>query len=314
MTDYVIRPFETMEQCHECVALQEETWGQGFSERVAPAILKVGRILGGVSSGAYDADGHLVGFVFGLTGVRNGEVVHWSDMLAVRPEARDSGLGRRLKAYQRDEVMALGIDRMYWTFDPLQSRNAHLNITRLGAVVREYRVDMYGQTDSPLHRGIGTDRFVPLWHLPTERVAGRLTDDPSHAFDPSSIDDASTGVALAAISTDGGSHPRPGPVDCTLGNEWVRVEIPSDVGALMDDDLGLAQAGPGPRSYGHPWFPLGRTRPNEPRARPQTKGQDLGDQTRTRLEARPRSQDLGPGPGTRPWDTSCPPQDFGAWT
>lgn len=242
MTDYVIRPFETMEQCHECVALQEDTWGHGFSERVAPAILKVGRMLGGVSSGAYAADGRLVGFVFGLTGLRDGEVVHWSDMLAVRPEVRDAGLGRRMKAYQRDEVMALGVEHMYWTFDPLQSRNAHLNITRLGAVVREYRVDMYGQTDSPLHRGIGTDRFVALWRLSSDRVAGRLLDDPAYMFQPSSVDESSVGVALAASLSPMSSHPIPGLVDLDLGSDWLSVEIPSDVGTLMDEDLDLAQA------------------------------------------------------------------------
>lgn len=241
MTEYVIRPFETMEQFRECVALQEATWGHGFSERVSPAILKIGQILGGVSSGAYDADNRLVAFVFGLTGLRDGEVVHWSDMLAVRPEVRDGGLGRRLKAYQRDQVLALGIEKMFWTFDPLQSRNAHLNITRLGAVVREYRVDMYGQTDSPLHRGIGTDRFVPLWQLSTERVEGRIADDPAHEFNPSAIDRTSVGVALAASDArDGHAHPEA--VDLTLGDAWVSVAIPADISTLMAQDLELAQA------------------------------------------------------------------------
>ena len=242
MSNYDIRPFETADHYHECVALQEETWGSGFSERVAPAILKVGGILGGVSAGAYDADDRLVGFVFGLTGVRDGEVVHWSDMLAVRPEARDSGLGRQLKSYQRDEVMALGIEKMYWTFDPLQSRNAHLNITRLGAVIREYRVDMYGQTDSPLHRGIGTDRFVPVWELSTERVSGRLKDDPSFAFDPTTIRGKTIRIALEAILAPGKPYPHPGQVDATLESDWIRIDIPSDVDALMAGDLQLAQA------------------------------------------------------------------------
>lgn len=241
MSPYDIRPFETMEECHECVALQEETWGKGFSERVSPAILKVGAILGGVSAGAYDADGRLVGFVFGLTGLRDGDVVHWSDMLAVRPEARDTGLGRRLKAYQREVVTSLGVQRMYWTFDPLQSRNAHLNITRLGAVVREYRIDMYGETDSPLHRGIGTDRFVALWQLPTARVEGRLSDDPEHRFDPREIDAGGVDDCLVA-DTRSGVHPRPGAPRLVAGNPWVRVEIPSMLGPIMDDDPDLARA------------------------------------------------------------------------
>ena len=241
MTEYVIRPFQTMEQFRECVALQEDTWGHGFSERVSPAILKIGQVLGGVSSGAYDVDDRLVAFVFGLTGLRDGEVVHWSDMLAVRPEVRDGGLGRRLKAYQRDQVLALGIQKMFWTFDPLQSRNAHLNVTRLGAVVREYRVDMYGQTDSPLHRGIGTDRFVPLWQLSAQRVEGRVADDPAHAFDPSAIDRKSVGVALGASDArDDRSHPEA--VDLTLGEDWVSVAIPADISRLMAEDLELAQA------------------------------------------------------------------------
>lgn len=240
VSDYVIRPFTSMEECHECVALQEDTWGRGFSERVAPAILKVGQILGGVSSGAWDAEGRLVGFVFGLTGLRDGEVVHWSDMLAVRPEIRDTGLGRRLKAYQRDVVMALGIEKMFWTFDPLQSRNAHLNVTRLGAVIREYRVDMYGETDSPLHRGIGTDRFIPLWQLRTERVAGRLVDDPAQAFDPSSLRPDSIGVALDATSRSD-SLPLPVRLNLELDDDWISVGVPADVGGVMDLDLGLAQ-------------------------------------------------------------------------
>ena len=67
-TEYTIRAFETIEEYHECVELQEDTWGRGFSERVSPAILKVSQILGGVSAGAYDADGTLIGFVFGRVG------------------------------------------------------------------------------------------------------------------------------------------------------------------------------------------------------------------------------------------------------
>ena len=111
----------------------------------------------------------MAGFVFGMTGLQAGEVIHWSDMLAVRPGLQDTGLGARLKAYQRDTLLAMGITRVHWTFDPLESKNAHLNLNKLGAVAGEYVQDMYGQTDSPLHRGIGTDRFFPTWTLDSER-------------------------------------------------------------------------------------------------------------------------------------------------
>jgi predicted GNAT superfamily acetyltransferase len=259
--DYTIRPFDTIEEYRECVDLQEDTWGHGFSERVAPAILKVAQILGGVSAGAYDAEGRLVGFVFGMTGLRDGELVHWSDMLAVRPEARDSGLGRRLKAYQREQVMARGVAKMFWTFDPLQARNAHLNFNRLGIVVREYAEDMYGQTDSHLHRGIGTDRFIALWLLDNERVrnlmadmAGGLaaTDERDRAEiierDRAEIDEREgqpgdrkpPAVALAGRLAAG--HPRPTTPDLSHTDERITVKIPSDLGALMQDDPELALA------------------------------------------------------------------------
>jgi predicted GNAT superfamily acetyltransferase len=243
--DYTIRPFETIEEYRECVDLQEDTWGHGFSERVAPAILKVAQILGGVSAGAYDAESRLVGFVFGMTGLRDGELVHWSDMLAVRPEARDSGLGRRLKAYQREQVMARGVAKMFWTFDPLQARNAHLNFNRLGIVVREYVEDMYGQTDSHLHRGIGTDRFIALWLLGSERVRNLMADvtggpAATDVGDREPGDRKAPAVALAGRLA--ARHPRPTTPDLSHTNERIAVRIPSDLGALMEDDPELALA------------------------------------------------------------------------
>ena len=175
-SDFTIRPFASVEDFKECVRLQEEIWGEGFSERVAAAVLKVSQRLGGIASGAYDREGGLAGFVFGMTGVQAGQIVHWSDMLAVRPELQDTGLGTVLKAYQRDELLSRGITRMLWTFDPLEAKNAHLNLNKLGAVAAEYVQDMYGGTDSPLHRGIGTDRFVPTWAMDSPRVIERLVE------------------------------------------------------------------------------------------------------------------------------------------
>lgn len=234
MTDaYTIRPFSSIEDYRACVDLQEETWGEGFSERVSSAILQVGQILGGVSAGAYDDAGRLVGFVFGLTGIRDGRPVHWSDMLAVRPGMRDSGLGQRLKEYQREELLARNIDTMYWTFDPLQSRNAHLNLTKLGALVREYRVNMYGESDSPLHRGVGTDRFVPVWLMDSERVRRRLAGEAPEEHGESPF-------ALTGRAGVEGTHPQPGLPELDLGNDTLRVAIPYDVGSLMADDMELA--------------------------------------------------------------------------
>lgn len=238
MTDYEIRPFRTIEELKECVRLQEETWGAGFSERVPPAILKVSQILGGIASGAYAADGALAGFVFGMTGIRDGELVHWSDMLAVRPEARDSGLGTRLKAYQRDEMLQRGVRKMYWTFDPLQSRNAYLNFAKLGIVVREYAKDMYGDTDSPLHRGIGTDRLIALWLMDHDRVARRLRGEERG---PAAERAPESRVALAEADP-AGDLALPGEPVLGLDAPRVRVAIPADVSAVMERSMEVALA------------------------------------------------------------------------
>ena len=234
--EYTIRPFSSIDDFRECVALQEETWGTGFSERVPLAILKVSQILGGVSAGAYAADGHLVGFVFGMTGLRGGELAHWSDMLAVRAEARDSGLGTKLKAYQRERVMEAGVRRMYWTFDPLQARNAYLNFSKLGIVVREYAQDMYGQTDSPLHRGIGTDRMIPLWILNSDRVSARLSG--MERFEAPDAD----ALPRALASTGGEGDPVPSDPVLDIDADRMLVAIPSDLASVMDRSVELALA------------------------------------------------------------------------
>src|SRR5690554_3674198 len=148
--EVVVRRPATLEEFRACVELQRETWGAGFDECVPAAILKVSQRVGGVTAGAFDGEGRLLGFVFGLTGLERGRPVHWSHMLAVRPEWRDVGLGRRLKAYQREAVRGLGVDTILWTFDPLVARNAHLNLNRLGVQVVEYVPDMYGATGSAL--------------------------------------------------------------------------------------------------------------------------------------------------------------------
>jgi predicted GNAT superfamily acetyltransferase len=152
-----------------CVQLQDEIWGPGFTEVVPPAILMVTQKMGGVCAGAFGGDGRLLGFVYGLTGVRHGDIAHWSDMLAVRPEARGMRVGERLKQYQRVQCLAVGARTMYWTFDPLVARNAHLNLMRLGARAAEYAVNLYGSdTGSPLHGALETDRWIAAWDLTVE--------------------------------------------------------------------------------------------------------------------------------------------------
>jgi len=173
-----IRDLSSLSDYADCVTLQDETWGAGFSERVPTAILRVSQLIGGVAAGAFDDTRRMVGFVFGMTGLRNGELVHWSDMLAVREGLRGQGIGGQLKQYQRDKVLALGVKSMLWTFDPLQAGNAHFNINHLGALPIEYVKDMYGNTGSALHGTMPTDRFIVRWQLDPPSVPPGANTDP----------------------------------------------------------------------------------------------------------------------------------------
>ena len=236
MARWSVRPFRTHQDYEACIALQEATWGTGFSERVPMALMIVSQRLGGVAAGAFDEEGSLAGFIFGLSGIENGTPVHWSDMLAVRADCRGKGLGIRLKRYQRDAVLKTGIRRMYWTFDPLESRNAYINLTRLGIVAREYVENMYGRTDSPLHRGIGTDRFVALWQLDVPRVERRLAAQES----PPAIEDLAD-VPRALDRAPGSSSVWPEPeIRETPRANQVLAAIPSDIQALKSASPELA--------------------------------------------------------------------------
>lgn len=232
---YEIRRLRTHEELRLCVALQRETWGRNFGEVVPPALLRASQRVGGIAAGAFAPDGTLAGFVFGLTGLEDGRPAHWSDMLAVRPELRDRGLGMRLKRYQRDELLRLGVERVYWTFDPLESRNAYLNFARLGITAREYHRDLYGETDSPLHQGIGTDRLVAQWEIAGDRVALRLAGE---APPPRAGEVADAPLANAT---------RPGPAgpeclepDLTLDAARIRIAVPADIQGLKAGAPGLA--------------------------------------------------------------------------
>jgi predicted GNAT superfamily acetyltransferase len=170
--DIVIRQLESLPELHACVALQRAVWGAQSAEIVPVSLLKTLNRTGGVVAGAF-LRRELVGIVVGFTGWHDGAPIHWSDILAVLPELRDRHIGERLKWFQRERLLAAGVRCVQWTFEPLESRNAHLNLVRLGATAAEYAPDFYGQTDSPLHAGIGTDRLVADWRIASDRVAER---------------------------------------------------------------------------------------------------------------------------------------------
>lgn len=169
-----IRPLYAIPELREVIALEQEIWGSSVPEDAVGiplfvATLKRGAILLGAFAG-----GRLVGFVFSFPGLKNGRPMQWSHMLGVRPECRGSGIGRELKLEQRRACLAMGIDLMEWTFDPLVAVNARLNFRRLGVVVEDYAVNVYGDSPSPLHKGAPTDRFIAQWRMRSPRVEAVL--------------------------------------------------------------------------------------------------------------------------------------------
>jgi chorismate synthase len=231
-----IRGLRTSDELRACVDLQRATWGDRFADVVPASILKVSQRIGGVAAGAFDREGRLLGFVFGLTGIEAGRIVHWSDMLAVRKEARDLGIGRMLKEYQREAVRALGGAVIYWTYDPLVARNAHLNFNRLGICVVEYVDDMYGNSTSELHRGLGTDRFVVAWPVARDESEANAMTSRNLASEKS---DAVRSAPLLNSDLADGTVPDLSALE-KARPLYARVAIPRDIFAVQSESLAAA--------------------------------------------------------------------------
>jgi predicted GNAT superfamily acetyltransferase len=170
-----IRKCESIAEFRACVALQKEVWNFDDVDLVPLRIFVVGHKIGGQIIGAFGGQNDdLVGFAFSIPGARGGNSYLHSHMLAVRESWRNHGLGRRLKLAQREDAIQRGFELIEWTFDPLEIKNAHLNLVRLGAVARRYSVNHYGDSSSPLQGGLPTDRLVAEWWLKSKRVVDLL--------------------------------------------------------------------------------------------------------------------------------------------
>jgi predicted GNAT superfamily acetyltransferase len=191
-----IRACEGFEELEACVQLQIETWGYDESDVIPRKAFLVAQKIGGQVIGAFDSEisgnskaggpESLVGFAFSLPGVKNAngkpQAYLHSHMLAVKEWYRNRGLGAQLKREQRLEALSRGIRHMEWTFDPLEIKNAFLNIHRLGAIVCGYRVNFYGVSSSRLQGGLPTDRLLAEWQLDSSRVKAILKGRPAAAY------------------------------------------------------------------------------------------------------------------------------------
>jgi predicted GNAT superfamily acetyltransferase len=164
-----IRKCHQLDEVRACVRLQQEVWNFSDADLVPLRMFVVAEKIGGQVIAAF-AGNEIVGFALSIPGVRGGQPYLHSHMLAVRKQYQNAGLGRRIKLFQRDDALARGFELIEWTFDPLEIKNAYLNIEKLGAIARRYSMNQYGITSSPLQGGLPTDRLVAEWWLKSKRV------------------------------------------------------------------------------------------------------------------------------------------------
>jgi predicted GNAT superfamily acetyltransferase len=165
-----VRLLKNLDEYRQCELVQTHVWGApGVTREVLTAAQKYGGALIGTL-----IEGKVVGFIFAFLAQYHGRLVHWSHMMAVEAKYRDQGLGFKMKLVHRQIALERGLKSVCWTFDPLQSRNAGLNISRLGAAAEEYLPDCYGRFPSLLEKGLPSDRWVVNWRIATARVEARV--------------------------------------------------------------------------------------------------------------------------------------------
>jgi predicted GNAT superfamily acetyltransferase len=245
-----IRDLRTSDDLKQAEEVEREVWGLSDLDTMPLTLAIATKEAGSIWVGAFDGP-KLVGFAFGFLGMEHSRLILHSHMLAVLAAYRNWRLGYRLKLAQRERALALRIEdgraidprmsdlqihEITWTFDPLQSKNAHLNFAKLGVVSESYKADFYGpETSSVLHRN-GTDRLWVTWPLSSRRVQERLQGKDARA---EILDALSTLSPLVQFNGDG--KPARTNLAAALSRQRIAIEIPSDIGAVERKDPALAR-------------------------------------------------------------------------
>ena len=229
---FQIREVEGSSELEACALLQVEVWGFDKLDVVSSSMLASCRQHGGVLLGAFEENRTLIGFVFSLPALLGGRSMQHSHMVAVRGRYRDRGIAMSLKMAQSRRTLEMGQDLITWTFDPLESKNAHLNLNKLNAVVKRYYVNLYGKkTSSELHSALGTDRFLAEWHLASSPPAAEQTSEPRLDGLPLALEGEPSREGFL----------RPGEPDQDLDSPSVGVEIPSSIQEVKERSLETAR-------------------------------------------------------------------------
>lgn len=232
-----IAPFQSQTDYKSAVDIQREVWKFDDIDIIPPSMLLASDRSGGISLGAYNTIGEMVGFVSSFLGMEGGILIQHSHMLAVRQAYRNFGVGYRLKLAQRKESLKRKIRRITWTFDPVQPVNAYFNLGKLGARSNVYAENFYGESSSVLHRGLPTDRLLARWDLDSAATVKRLeTGAPRHELRKelkkleviNRLEDVSPGMTTSS------------PVKLTSTADQLLFEVPYNLPTIKVRDLGVA--------------------------------------------------------------------------
>jgi predicted GNAT superfamily acetyltransferase len=244
-----IRDINTIEDLVQLREVEKEVWGMDENDTLPLTLAIACKAAGNIFIGAFDtgtnkskeksknkSNEKMVGFAFGFLGREHGQTTLHSHMLAVLDDYRHLDLGARLKQAQRERALAMSIYEMTWTYDPLQSRNAHFNLSKLGVLSDTYKVDFYGpETSSMLHRN-GTDRLWVRWALTSRRVRERLSGNGQRV---ETLDALKLVAPLVRFAPNG--TPVRGSAEESLSRQRVSIEIPGDILAVEKTDMNLAR-------------------------------------------------------------------------
>ena len=224
-----VRLLKNVDEYRQCEIVQARIWGApGVTREVLTATQKYGGVVIGTL-----IDGRVVGFIYAFLAQYHGRLIHWSHLMAVEAKYRDQGLGFKMKLVHRRIALDRGLKSICWTFDPLQSRNARLNISRLGALADEYVPDCYGRFPSLLEKGLPSDRWVANWRISTARVERRLRGE-TPAFDP-----ALPRVNETRRNAQGFPHNQA--IRLNLTHRRLLVETPTQTDAMRSQAMPLAR-------------------------------------------------------------------------
>ncbi|GJQ58005.1 MAG: GNAT family N-acetyltransferase [Candidatus Scalindua sp. AMX11] len=230
------KQLKTLEELRPCENLQKTVWKFNKSDIIPSRFMRVLCKHGGFAMGAFD-DETMIGFVFGVPAIHYGRASQHSHMLAVLPEYRNQNVGFQLKIEQRKDALSRNIDLITWAFDPLQSKNAYLNINKLGVIACSYDINLYGEeTSSKLHSSLGTDRLLAEWWLVSDKVTSLMEGRRQEVGGKDSVD----GTSINRRKRDKKSFLIPVEPDLTLKNGVLLLEIPDNIDKIKEENMEIA--------------------------------------------------------------------------